>query len=111
MEPKIGIDILELARLDLTPNFLQKILTIQEIQQYEKLENNRRKQEFCAGRWAVKEAIYKVLKSEERIPFSKIEIGYQEERPIILSPNEWQSFAISISHEKKYCVAVALRWK
>ncbi|ATZ16490.1 holo-[acyl-carrier protein] synthase [Entomoplasma freundtii] len=110
MNPRVGIDILEISRLDLKPVFLERILTLHELEEYQKFEDLGRKKEFCAGRWAAKEAIYKVLDEKERLPFSQLEIGYRNDRPIILT-SPFESIAISISHEKHYSVAIALRWQ
>ncbi|WP_027063352.1 holo-ACP synthase [Mesoplasma seiffertii] len=106
MIKKIGIDIVENARIKLTQAFLEKFLSAEELQMLNKFESEQRKLEFAAGRWAVKEAIIKTL--DIWISPTLINIGYDNQTPIILTPG-LQSTHISISHETNYAVGMAVR--
>ena len=109
MTPKIGIDIVENQRIKLEKRFLKRFLTPNEIDQALGFEEPTRQQEFAAGRWAIKEAIFKVVDKEQWLPPNQISIAYQNRQPIILNP-EFKKISISISHEKHYSVGVALNW-
>ncbi|AVP49044.1 holo-ACP synthase [Williamsoniiplasma luminosum] len=105
---KVGIDIIENSRIKIEQNFLNKILTQNEIKYLDQVDDLQRKIEFTAGRWAVKEAIWKVISVEKRLAFHQIEIGYDpSHRPVVLN-SEFANIAISISHEKHFTVAIAM---
>ncbi|PPE05477.1 holo-ACP synthase [Williamsoniiplasma lucivorax] len=106
---KIGIDIVENTRIKLNDEFLKKFLTKQEMTYLKSVQSTQRQIEFAAGRWAVKEAIFKVLTKTEHLAFNQIEIAYDAEKcPIILN-SELANIAISISHERHFSVAVAMQ--
>ncbi|AGY41473.1 Holo-[acyl-carrier protein] synthase [Mesoplasma florum W37] len=108
MIENIGIDIVENKRVNLRQNFLNKVLTKDELEKLSTLSSKKAKIEFVAGRWAVKESIIKTLKNNEVLPMSKINIGYLEKTPIILNKG-LTNILISISHEKKYSVGMAVK--
>lgn len=109
MQRLIGIDIIENNRIKLDLVFLTKFLTNSEIEILDSFDSKQRKIQFCAGRWAVKEAIYKSLPKTLQLPLNKIEIGYIEERPFVLNSN-LKNMSISLSHENNYSVAIAIWW-
>ncbi|MDQ0567419.1 holo-ACP synthase [Mycoplasma yeatsii] len=102
---KIGIDIIENKRIKLNDNFISKILSENEIEIF-KTKTKVEQREFLSGRWAVKEAIIKSL--DDPISMNKIDINYIKSKPIILN-KELKNISISISHEKKYSVGMAVR--
>ncbi|AJM71973.1 holo-ACP synthase [Mycoplasma yeatsii] len=102
---KIGIDIIENKRIKLNDNFICKILSENEIKIF-KTKTKVEQREFLSGRWAVKEAIIKSL--DDPISMNKIDINYINSKPIILN-KELKNISISISHEKKYSVGMAVR--
>ncbi|WP_342258966.1 holo-ACP synthase [Spiroplasma endosymbiont of Dioctria linearis] len=102
---KIGIDIVENERISLNESFLKKFLHIDEISLLNNLESNDAKLQFASGRWAAKEALIKCL--EKPLKISEINIIYNKNKPIIEN-KEFKNIELSISHEKKYSVAVAL---
>lgn len=108
MLEKIGIDIVENKRINLREHFLNKVLTNNELEKYNQLSSKQAKIEFVAGRWAVKEAIIKTLSNNEKIPMSSLDIGYDDQTPVILN-KEFKNILISISHEKKYSVGMAVK--
>ncbi|AEM68855.1 4'-phosphopantetheinyl transferase superfamily protein [Mycoplasma putrefaciens] len=102
---KVGIDIVENKRIKLKESLIFKILSESELAIFNS-KNRQEKREFLSGRWAVKEAIIKTL--DTPVSMSKIEISYIDSKPIILNA-ELQNIAISISHEKKFSVGLAIR--
>jgi holo-[acyl-carrier protein] synthase len=95
----IGCDIVKISRF--TKNlekWKNRILTLDEQLEFEKRKN---KLSYIAGRWAAKEAIYKINKEWLSLSILNDPTGqtYVKGRPEI---------KISISHEDKYCIAVAM---
>lgn len=103
----VGVDIVSVKRIKKIlenhgERFLNRILTENEKNE---LKNKGNTEEFLAGRFAIKEAIVKTL--NEPIPFNKIDISYNEfSKPIA---REFPDILISISHEREFAVAVAIR--
>lgn len=105
----IGVDIIELDRLDLShESFTQRVLTDKEYQVYLSLKSDIRKKEYLGGRFAAKEAY---LKAKHQglgdISFQQIEILNDETGCPYLNDDH---ALVSISHEKHYAIAfVALK--
>jgi len=103
----VGIDIVSVERIgkvlkNYGEKFIDRILTESEKSELKKKGNVV---EFLAGRFAAKEAITKTL--EKSIPFNKIEITYSDfSKPIA---KDFPDIYLSISHEKAFAVAVAVR--
>lgn len=97
---EIGIDIVEHERIKL--NLASKILTVNEYSQFEKLLNYEQKVEYLASRFAAKEAIIKA--TNKRYLLNEIEILRTDNKPKININN----IKLSISHEKKYSVAMCV---
>lgn len=56
----IGTDIIEINRIATMKNksrFIEKLLSPSELEQFKRYINEKRQNEFLAGRWAVKEAV------------------------------------------------------
>ena len=100
----VGIDIIDLERLTEYIDISKKILSKDEHSIMQKYKTIARKKEFVAGRWAAKEAIYKC--TNKNIPYSLMNIVKDKNKMPIYINNK--NIKISISHEKKYCVAVAI---
>ncbi len=100
----IGIDIIELDRLDLShQSFIQKVLTSNEYLIYESLKSDMRKKEYLGGRFAGKEAYLKARgKGIGEISFQNIEILNDVNGCPYLND---ENALISISHEKHYAIA------
>ena len=105
----IGTDIIEIKRIKeikYRERFVQKILSEQEQVIYNKFINQQRKDEFLAGRWALKEAIYKaataicLTKSYKEFSILNDESG----APYLAEPH-LDKMHLSLSHCKKYTVA------
>lgn len=104
----IGIDIVENKRIKKysTKEFIEKILTIEELKIYNE-KTGRKKDEFLCGRFAAKEAIIKSLSNFETPNMLEIEIKNNEKgAPIVHYKN--YNLLLSISHEKNYTIAEAI---
>jgi len=101
----IGCDVVEIARLKET--LLSKILSAPEITLYESFASEKRKQEFLAGRFALKEAIVKAIGP---IPFTELIILNDESGKPILSCDRLKHLQIHISlaHEKAYAIGMCV---
>ena len=98
---RIGCDIVQIQRI--RPSLAHKILSKNEQRIYQTLKEQRAI-EFLAGHFAAKEAVFKTL--DKPVDFKDIELTYDHiGRPICNIEN----VQISISHEKEYAMAVALR--
>lgn len=112
---EIGIDIEENDRFrDLSPKFLERAFTKNEIQRAEKFLN---KHEIFCSIWCVKEATVKAF-SNRKISFQDIEILTDDDGKPSLKKNKTiqnelkrihaTDIKISISHSKNYSTAVCL---
>lgn len=110
----IGIDIVKVDRIN--EKNIQKILSPKEKEVYESFKGEKRKKEYAAGRFAVKEAIIKCFK--RFVPYSEITILNRESGEPYLD-NESINFLferfkikgiihITIAHEREYAVASAI---
>lgn len=97
----IGIDVVEVYRIEkamANPRFIDKVLTPKE-------QEHCRTPQQVAGRWAVKEAMFKCDPSLKT--FRQIEVlpgpGGQ---PVVIEPEG--AWLVSISHEKGLAAAVAI---
>ena len=104
---KVGIDIVKLDRLkDVSDSFVKKVLSLQEIEVYEKYSGSR-KVEYLGGRFASKEAIIKCLSEVENPNMNEISVLNRENgRPYVVYKT--YDIDISISHEKEYAIAMAI---
>lgn len=102
----IGCDIVKIARVTFNEERLAyRILTKKELEMYETF-HGKRAQEFLAGRFAAKEAIFKALSVEDLV-ISQIEILNDEKGKPFCTFKEYQ-IHISISHEDEYALAYAI---
>jgi holo-[acyl-carrier protein] synthase len=105
----IGIDIVELNRIEhliRNEKFKNRILTNNELLQFEKL-SDKRKVEFLAGRFAAKEAFAKANGTGigKDLSFQDIEIDTdQKGKPYIHKPFK-NGVHLSISHSQTFAVA------
>lgn len=111
----IGIDIVQIKRiLSITTKFeegfLRKVLHLKEIEEYKKITNEKKKTQYLASRWAVKEALVKAT-GDKSIVFSNVYIDKETSGKPILKVNQINDdsdYMISISHEDDYAVAVVI---
>ena len=110
----IGIDITNINNFKkipyLTkPNFYKKIFLPSEIKYCLKYKNPY---EHFAGKFALKEAVKKSI--NEHISILDIEISHLKSKPIVKLGGKWKkryNFLASISHEKKFAVAMVISEK
>lgn len=114
MSKQIGIDIVEFAEIrdKLSDRFVNRILSEQELEIYNKFKHAKRKMSYLAGRFAAKEAYTKVYKHfETSLNFKDVTILNDEYgAPYIISkyyPEDHLS--ISISHSRNYAVAICIK--
>ena len=113
MTKNIGIDIVEFEEIEerLTDKFIHRILSAQELERFYKIKKTNDRIRFLAGRFAAKEAYTKVYKRfDTPLNFTDVSIiNDQFGAPYLKStyrPND--KVLISISHSRKYVVAVAV---
>ena len=105
----IGVDIVEFSRIKAIKNrakFVDKILNEKEFAVYVTLTNKQRQLEYLAGRFAVKEAIYKAAphlcmgRNFKDFAILNSETG----APYLASPTI-DGMLITLSHSENYAVA------
>ncbi len=108
----IGTDIIEIKRikeLNQRERFINKLLSDEELNLYESFKSEKRQNEFLAGRWAVKEALYKALGSYcEGKLYKEFSIMNDERGKPYLSMPMLDGVHISISHCESYAVAFVI---
>ena len=110
---KIGIDTIEIDRIDEDKNFLKRFLTENEIEYINRFVN---KKERIASFFCAKEAIFKALDMDNLV-HHEIEICHQKNgRPFAIlkgKTKEWfdkkyKEIDISISHSKTIATAICI---
>lgn len=96
----IGVDIVQISRVK--ESIVDKVLSKEEYDLYITMSDIRKK-EFLAGRFAIKEALFKAgLKKH----FNLLNIKYNSDGSIYLQ--DYSNIKISISHEKEYAIGYAI---
>jgi len=110
---QIGIDIVDVERfrrkkIGENESFYKKIFTDLEIKYCKKFSDPY---PHFAGKFALKEAVQKSI--QENIVFKKIETFHVNSRPEVKIKNHEKKydFIASISHEKKYAIAITITKK
>ncbi|GGM34320.1 holo-[acyl-carrier-protein] synthase [Paraliobacillus quinghaiensis] len=107
----IGIDIIEIERIKQIVNrnarIADKILTANEKKQWLQCDNEKRKIEFLAGRFAAKEAFSKAMGTGiGKLGWHDIEVQTNVHgAPIIRSESTVDNVFVSISHSDLYVVS------
>ena len=108
----IGIDIVEFTRIKAITKkekFVEKILSKKEKNIYDNLKSEKRQLEYLAGRFALKEAIYKAAphfcKGKNFADFSIL--NDDSGAPYLAEPTG-ATFMITLSHSQHYVVAFAV---
>ncbi|MFB9860866.1 holo-ACP synthase [Salinicoccus siamensis] len=108
----LGTDIIEIERIkaaeDKGGRLSKRILSEEEMEVYRTLSSEKRRMEYLAGRFAVKEAYSKALGSGigERITFSDITCLNDEVGKPFISGEECAH--VSISHSNHYATATVI---
>lgn len=101
----VGIDIVEINRIKSDKEFVKRILSKREIILFNEY-SLQRQQEFLAGRWALKEAIFKAL-PQEKLTFQDIDISYNQlNQPVTMIKN--YQLLLSLSHNQSNAIAIAI---
>ena len=96
----VGVDIVQINRITL--NIAKKVLSSEEETLFNDMAEIRKK-EFLAGRFAIKEALFKAGIKES---FNKLNIKYNNDNSIYLE--NYSNVKVSISHEKEYAIGFAI---
>ena len=96
----IGVDIVDIKRIEL--KIKDKVLSNEEMILFDNMSDIRKK-EFLAGRFAIKEALFKAGIKDY---FSSLNIKYNEDNSIYLE--NYPNVKISISHEREYAIGFAI---
>ena len=102
VEKMIGIDIVDLRRIHLSDSSINTMLTEEEKKEYSLKISDRRKVEYLAGRFAVKEAIFKATQDKAYLQYSILNTDFG--KPYVLNHPEIE---ISISHDGDYAIGMA----
>lgn len=126
MSTRIGTDIVEIARVRKMlkkhgKHFIEKVYTDEESQRLIRLKNQST---YLSGRWAAKEAIFKLLagdaekRESSQILWKDMSIGEAENGSPIVSLSgkakqiadelKLEGLKISISHSKDYAIATVI---
>ncbi len=108
----IGIDIVENNRmLNKDTEFIKRILSKKELEIYLTYNEEERKVQYLASRFAAKEAIFKAHKNGNKdLNYNNISILNENDGSPYIEINEIkkENLQISISHEKNYSVAIVI---
>lgn len=109
----VGIDIVlnkKIKKLMSKQSFIDKVLSMEELEVFNTINNDKRKIEYIAGRFAAKEAIIKsILNTYPSWNYVDISIlNDQTGRPYMKSDLIKEHILISISHCDEYTVAMAV---
>ncbi len=96
----IGTDIVYIPRIELKESFIRYILTDDEYSEYSLINNDKRRKEYIAGRFASKEAIFKATQDKNYLSYSIL--NKENGSPYVKDHPEIQ---ISISHDGEYALA------
>ena len=113
---RLGTDIIEIDRIQhvLTkhPQFVERILSVEEQTQFFSYQHPGRRLAYLAGRFAAKEAFIKAIASAEakRIPFHRLSvINTAEGEPrMVAGPILYPEVVVSISHSRDYAMATVI---
>ena len=99
----IGVDILDLSRIQLKDSFIQHVLTEEEREIFSSLKNEDRKIEFLGSRFSGKEAIFKATQDPHYLSYSIL--NDESGKPYVKDHPEIE---ISLSHDGGMAIAMVL---
>ncbi len=102
----VGIDIIEINRMQLKPKLIERYLSQEETFQLQRLQSEVGKKQFLASRWALKEAIFKALPFEHLV-FSEINITKNKYGQPTVKIKDYK-ISLSLSHNQTNVVAIAV---
>ncbi len=105
----IGTDIVEISRIK--PDLAKRILSPSEFERYNGFSSEKRKAEYLAGRFAIKEAISKALSHVDyELSYAEMDIKNDEFGKPYLECEKLKNyhFSLSISHENAYAIGFCI---
>lgn len=102
----VGIDIIEINRMQLKPELIKRFLSVEEWKKFQTLATEFSKKQFLASKWALKEAIFKALPHEHLI-FDQITITENQYGQPTVKIKDYQ-ISLSLSHNQTNVVAIAV---
>ncbi len=114
---RIGVDIVFIPRIREILNstdgrlFIKRCFDTSEISESRK---RKKREEFLAGRFALKEALIKLNGERNGIRFSEIKVSNKRGRPVVSYSGKTEKIlgrydiSCSISHDGDYAIAVAI---
>ncbi|MFV8401407.1 4'-phosphopantetheinyl transferase superfamily protein [Mycoplasma sp. 005V] len=100
----LGIDITNISRFNgKSEIFWHRVLSADELEQFQKLDSQESRAKFLARSWAIKEAIFKA--DNTYIDFRKIDIKKDQESKLW----KFKNFLISISYADDFVIAVVTK--
>lgn len=109
MIKNVGIDIIQNKRIKPSAALSQKLLSTIELREYETLFDKECQRQFLAGRWAVKEALIKVLKI--KLILNEVTIKLKDDNKLHVEGiklGENEIIHVSLSHERDYSIGFAI---
>ena len=105
---KVGIDLVEHKDIvNKDDRFIKRVLSENELTYYKTISNPKRRVEYLASRFAVKEAVRKCY--ETAVPFKDIEVENKKNgAPLISVKNKSEELQISLSHTDNYSIAIVI---
>lgn len=97
----IGVDIVDLNRINLKESLVHKILTEKEYKEYSLMKLDKRKIEYLGGRFAAKEAIFKASQDPNYLSYTILNL--ENGQPYVEGHPEIE---ISISHDGNYAIVL-----
>ncbi len=104
----IGVDIISIARIKNMKQkeaFVMRVLTPTECETYDSFNDQKRKDQWLAGRFAAKEAIIKAL-LEDVNSYHDLTIDQIDKKTIC--QYQGKTIFVSIAHEDDYAIAIAM---
>lgn len=99
----IGIDLVNLRRIQPETSFVTTILTAAEQDVFNNLKTEKARIEYLGGRFAAKEAIFKATQDKNYLSYSIL--NHPDGRPYVEKHPEIE---ISITHDGDYAAAIVL---
>lgn len=109
---EIGIDLVEHKDLlGKEERLAPRLLSEAELEKYHSFTSPKRKLEYLASRFAVKEAIFKVYKKGDlTLNFNEISVlNHEDGSPYISSTKIKAELKVSLSHTDNYSVAIVVK--
>ena len=102
MIPKIGVDLVDLRRID--EHLISKVLSPSEIEEISKISNPLARCQFIGSRFAAKEALFKA--TQTTLSMSEVTVSHRSTgEPYFV---QYPSVSLSLSHETDFAIAFVM---